>query len=86
MPLSDFLRDLDIDEDIPIEIEKLDDYESTEVIFVDDFSLDMLDEATIKLLDMNIVSRIPSSCVSSELNQDEHRSKKVFVCERCGKN
>ena len=40
MPLSDFWRDLYIDEDIPIEIEKLaDDYERTEVIFVDDTKL-----------------------------------------------
>ena len=37
--ISDFLKDLDIDEDIPIEIQKLDDHESTEVIFVDDTTL-----------------------------------------------
>lgn len=56
------LDDLDIDEDIPIEIEnEFNDYESTEVEFPDDLLLENLDEETLKLLDSEVLVQIPTA-------------------------
>jgi len=60
--VEDFLIELDINEDIPIEIESYsgyDDFESTEVEFPDDLLLEEFDDETLKLLD-SAISEIPS--------------------------